>query len=237
MTAQQATSDINLHASDNLDRSAGNPGAPQVGTTPHAPVRALQRTQAFRAFHALLTEQEIVRRVEDAIDYMANTLKLDLTLFLYYISWTSPEATKSDVIRYARTALMCSEELPTIIKNWHRPPRKHNAGIDTHAANKALETWAVDLVLSRVNTEMQDLAPAMRSPPSQLSEESLLSIKMDDLIADIKKNAPTTWAVYRTASYSAEQEKRNIRKDPDLVCHFILSEYVLVLIKSNSDRI
>ncbi len=175
------------------------------------------RTKAFREYLDMLSKDDLVRRLRQAIEYMADNLKLDITLLLYYISWTVEEAVEDPVIKYARTALMNSEELPTILKNWHQPPRKHNGGITTKGGRLALQNLAQDVVSQKINAEMRLLAPRMRLPPSEVSDETLLSITVEDLFKTVKTAAPTMWSLCRSASYTPQQEKQNSKKNPDLV--------------------
>jgi hypothetical protein len=118
--------------------------------------RATQQTQSMQQFLATKTTAEITEKCRNVLKYM-NSEALDLTAFLYYISWTIPEAIKDGTIKFARTALMCSEELPRILENWYRPPREHGRGIRTHGAQQAMDRWATDLVKRRMNREMQNI--------------------------------------------------------------------------------
>lgn len=192
-------------------------------------IPATSRTQSFRTFLDTRSPENIVARCREAIEFMAER-QLDLTLLLYYCTaWVLPEAVDDPVIQYARTALMWSEELPTMLKNWHRPPRKHAVGISTKAANDAMQGVALAIVTRQVNAEMRELAPIMLSPPSELKEDSLL-FEVPDMIADVQKTAPTLWSILKSASCTPQQEKANTYKDPSLVS-FIYSHIYFMLIQ------
>ncbi|KAF7800317.1 hypothetical protein EIP86_011567 [Pleurotus ostreatoroseus] len=179
-------------------------------------IPALGRTAAFRNFLESLGTEAIIQRCEQAIDYLAEQLNLDLTLLLYYCtSWTVPEATANAKIQYARTALMWSQELPVILKNWHKPPRRHNAGICTRAARSALDSLAEDVIKRRINTEMRTIAPFMRAPPDEVKAANIM-FDIEDMIDTVKVAAPTFWTILRSAFYTPAQDERNVLKDPDL---------------------
>ncbi len=180
----------------------------------------LSRTNAFRKFQNNLTPQDRANRCTAAIDYLASTWQLDITLLLDYVSWGLE--TDNKVIKYARTALMMSEELPRILQRWHCPPREHGRGIRTKAGRKVMTEWAADLTKRRLNSEMSALAPLLRSPPSELSEESLLQLNLQEMIREIKETAPTLWSMCRSLCYTPLQDQRNTNKSPDTVTLILL---------------
>ncbi|OAX34726.1 hypothetical protein K503DRAFT_645542, partial [Rhizopogon vinicolor AM-OR11-026] len=45
---------------------------------------------------------------------------LNLPIFLDLVSWGNPDCITNAKIRYERTALMVSEELPSILRRWHK---------------------------------------------------------------------------------------------------------------------
>ena len=117
---------------------------------------------------------------------------------------------------------MVSDELPGILAHWRHPPRKHNSGIRTRAAFVAMNKFALDTVLEMVGNEMDTLDEVFKSPQDELSEESLLSIKWEEMTADVCREAPTTWTLFRHAAYTQKQESRNTKKNPDTVNFYIL---------------
>ncbi|OAX34242.1 hypothetical protein K503DRAFT_699073, partial [Rhizopogon vinicolor AM-OR11-026] len=48
---------------------------------------------------------------------------LNLPIFLDLISWGDSDCIASAKIRYEWTALVGSEEIPSILRRWHKPPR------------------------------------------------------------------------------------------------------------------
>ncbi|KAF8234251.1 hypothetical protein L208DRAFT_1394424, partial [Tricholoma matsutake] len=135
-------------------------------------------------------------RVLQVLDLM-DTLHLNLPLFLWAISWNVPKLISNNRVRFARTALMVSDELPGILAHCHRPPCSHGQGICTKATRKALNDWALETIY--------------------LSEEVLLSISWKEMIPEVKSKAPTLWKRFRYTLYTPRQEEQNQLKDPDMV--------------------
>ena len=119
---------------------------------------------------------------------------------------------------HERTTLMHSEELGSILVNWHQPPRQHDTGIQTKAAKEAMTSWVIETVSDLIDDEIQALEPVLSLLRENLSEESLLAIKWQGLIKEVQSMAPMLWKVLRNASYTWKQEKRNTTKTPDAVC-------------------
>ena len=159
---------------------------------------------------------DISDRVLQVLDLM-EILHLNLPLFLWAISWNVPKLTADNRVRFARTALMVSDELPGILAHWHRPPRSHGHGIRTKAAKKALKDWALDAVCETLDDELVMLKPTMSLAQQDMSEEALLAISWKDMILEVKSTAPTLWKLFRYTLYTPRQQQRNQSKDPDAV--------------------
>jgi len=114
-----------------------------------------------------------------------DTQSLNLPLFLWALSWNDDNLIKNSKAHFARTALMVSDELPTILENWHKPPCAHGQGIRTKAAKKAMTDWALGMICEKVDDEMQTIKDLMSLPQEEISEESLLSICWGELISDV----------------------------------------------------
>ena len=69
---------------------------------------------------------------------------LNLTIFLDALGWGDPDCNLPK-IRYARTGLLLSEELPLILQRWWKPPRVPGS---PHArfqgATAALDNFAIN---------------------------------------------------------------------------------------------
>jgi len=191
-------------------------GQPLAGTYEQIPSTDPHIRQTDRCRQFLEHTGDISKRVLQVLELM-DELHLNLPLLLWAISWNVPELTSNDRVRFARTALMVSNELPGILTHWHKPPRSHGHGIRTKAARKALNDWALDTICETLDNELSMLKPTMSLPQQDLSEEALLAISWKAMILEVKSNAPTLWKLFRYALFTPRQEQRNKIKDPDVV--------------------
>lgn len=85
---------------------------------------------------------KLAERVHAVLQTMAD-VGLNLPLFLDAVSWGSDDCVQDARIRYARSSLMNSEELPGILRRWWKPPRSKLSGKSrTQAANVVVEAFA-----------------------------------------------------------------------------------------------
>jgi hypothetical protein len=86
-----------------------------------------------------------------------------------------------------------------------------------------MNKFSLDTVLELVEDEMGSLGEVFSSPQSELSEESLRSIKWEGMATRVCHEAPTTWKLLRHAAYTQKQESRNTATSPDAVRPYLLS--------------
>ncbi|EKM48682.1 uncharacterized protein PHACADRAFT_189093 [Phanerochaete carnosa HHB-10118-sp] len=182
-------------------------------STPDIP--CTRQTRSSREFLKSRDPSLIAESCREILDFMTSK-GFNLPTFLYYMSWTDQAVLEDPVCRYQRTALMWSEELPIILANWHKPPRAHGRGIHTRAAGKVMDQWAEDVVKRCINRELRATKNLFLSPQSDLSEESLLSVDLGELVAQVKQCAPLTWSIFHSASWTPRQEKKNTTKTTEL---------------------
>lgn len=120
-------------------------------------------------------------------------------------------------VRYARSSLMHSEELPGILKRWHKPPRDHDRGISTRGGRDALNAWAMSNVIARINGELRQTAELFASPPEEMTEKQLLAIDLQEDVEAMKTRMPTFWEIMHSMSCTPRQKKENKYKDHEPV--------------------
>ena len=106
-----------------------------------------------------------------------DSLGLDLPLFLDLLSWGDKGCTENMKINYERTALMVSEELPSISKHWYRPP--HSPGstaIYLAGASSTLKRFSFNCVAEVVEQELEGVEDIMHCSADELSMESLTGV-------------------------------------------------------------
>ncbi|KAI9061340.1 hypothetical protein FKP32DRAFT_1604925 [Trametes sanguinea] len=178
------------------------------------------RTKGYRDFHD--SRGSLATCVVAVLKYMQE-LRLDLPLLLWAVSYNVPELITDPTAKFERTALLSSKELSPLLQAWYRPPRGHNRGIKTKGASAALEDFALQQVLGKVQREMALVGTYMRTKPTDLSSEALLSIKLTEMQADVQRRAPTVWKIIRHCSWTSRQEKENGQKNPDATVLFTIS--------------
>ena len=181
-----------------------------------------------------LSEAELMEKLCKIIEYMKG-LRMDVTTFLYYFSWyVKPpedmrhEANKiryvllpsqfvyilvTEILRYARSALMHSVQLPQILQKWHKPPCSHNSGIKTRAGRRTLTQWAVSNVTARIQREMRLYAPSLKSPPSTVSEDELLAIDLVDDVSEMREKQPVFWKIMSSLANAPKQQKNKYKNN------------------------
>ncbi|KAI0092039.1 hypothetical protein BDY19DRAFT_990787 [Irpex rosettiformis] len=165
------------------------------------------RTDSCKSFLEKLSLAEVATRVEQAFVKLLE-LKLDVTNLLYYI--TRLQGTKEDTakIKYARTALLQSDEFPLLVRKWRQGrARVHNKGYSTRGARDALDEWSLENVNMLINQEMRALGPVMKAPVNDLTEEKLLNINLEQLETTVQEKAPTLWNILHHASTTPTQSK------------------------------
>jgi hypothetical protein len=163
-----------------------------------------------------LTDEDILTKVRNILAYIGKQ-GMNLPLFLDAVSWGNSSCTADAAVRYARTALMVSDELPGILEHWYTPPRNKNKGKRPTGARRCLRDFASKCVEQIVDREIKVTAQAFFSPPEDLSEELLTTFDFGEMMDHVKTNAPTFWRLVRRAAYHPEQDVRNSKKDPDMV--------------------
>ncbi|KIJ05460.1 hypothetical protein PAXINDRAFT_27102, partial [Paxillus involutus ATCC 200175] len=89
-----------------------------------------------------------------------------------YLSWGDVECMQDYTIRYQRTALMISEELPSILKRLLSPPRNHDShDVRAMGGRRYLEEFVIDCMQDIGVRELASLKPTIQRMKGDLSEE------------------------------------------------------------------
>ncbi|KAI0349259.1 hypothetical protein OH77DRAFT_1525815 [Trametes cingulata] len=190
---------------------------------PPAPPIQLQRTRAMRERLGSASKLERVRRI---LEYM-ESLDMNLPIFLDALSWGDDGCTSDPKVRYERTTLMVSEELPRILERWYRVPRASTSRshyVRPAGARKALEEFAVNCVAEVMDRELESTSYLFRSPKDSLSEAALTSFDFAAVAHRLQEpsGAPRTWSLLHRAmhracrglSMSDSHTSRKSRKNP-----------------------
>lgn len=168
-------------------------------------------------YQSLSIDIEIASRMVRIIKTM-DEQGFDLATFMWHLSWFSTATTRDEAIKYARTALLHCDEFPLMLRKW----RNGRAAAGTKGARDSMDTWSVEDVKMLMNVEMRQLAPFMRSPPNELTEESLLAIRLPEFTTQIQTTAPVTFDPLHALSTTPAQRVKNTLKDQRLVSFTII---------------
>ncbi|KAJ7785521.1 hypothetical protein B0H14DRAFT_3584045 [Mycena olivaceomarginata] len=197
-------------------KSIGGSGRVWVGSDPTADQCSGDLTRL-----AGCGSKELVKKVK-AVLAAVRTEGLNLPIFLDAVCWGDPQCIADATVRYARTSLMTSEELPGIIERCYNPPRP--VGERPGGGRQVLFDFAVQCVSDAIDREMKISAPLFLSPPEELSEEHLTSLDFEALKVQVQTSAPNLWLIFRRAAYTPLQEARNKHKHPDMVVLNMISQ-------------
>lgn len=176
-----------------------------------------RRTQNLRE-DLRLKGKDVAEPIRFVLSVM-DEVGIDITIFVDGVSWGTPDCVQDAKIRYARSALLKSKELPSILRRWRKPPRPTGSKDKRpKGAKSTLESFASECCLDILDQELEKIAGLLVSPAGEdIKEEELTSLVFDEMIDKMKKNAPTLWHILRSLAYTSEQEKRNTEKNPDKV--------------------
>lgn len=197
---------------------------------PSAPQDPIQLKNTRRLWAKLRGGPTDYRAKVRKVLYMMDVEGINLPMFLHLVCWGDDGCIKDEKIRYERTALMVSEELPGILSAMREPPRSSESR--SHArrpagAAKALNDFAVDTVSNLLDDELEQSTRLFRSPADGLSEAELNGFSIRDTAKQLAEpsGAPTLVRILRAAMDRQRRprkrrrpgEERKTRKDFDAI--------------------
>ncbi|KAI0629150.1 hypothetical protein C8Q77DRAFT_1236530 [Trametes polyzona] len=178
-----------------------------------APPIQLQDTRAKRR---QLGSASKLERVHNILKCMEDN-GMNIPMFLDTLSWGDDECIHDPKVRYERTALMVSEELPYILRRWYRTPRASTSRahyVRPAGARKALEEFAMECAAEVLDRELETTAHLFRSPEDSLSEASLTSFDFAEVASGLQNavsGAPRTWTLLHGAMCRAHRSPSDLR--------------------------
>ena len=144
---------------------------------------------------------------------------INLPILLDAISWGDADCIQDAKIRYQRSVLMNSRELPAILRHWWKPPwstgsrKKRPRG-----AAWAMESFAAECTEATLNQELEVVASSLISLVGEdIKEEPLTSLVFNKMIVNIQNQAPVLWKLLHSMAYTPTQQARNSAKKLDKV--------------------
>jgi hypothetical protein len=151
-----------------------------------------------------------------------DSVGLNLPLFLDFLSWGDQECIVNAKIRYERTTLMVSEELPGILKWWRSPPQV-TGGTNSRSkgAQPVMEEFAFSCITEVVEKELQGIEELAMCPSDEVSDSGLTRFLIEDMVLKLSSptlsSTPRLWALLQKASQTKEQARKHTKKPSDLV--------------------
>ena len=160
-----------------------------------------------------LAKGDLAPKVKYVLQAM-KTVGMDVPIFLDALSWGTEECTRDGEIRYQRSALLQSKELPGILLRWWKAPKRSRV----KAATSTMEAFAATCSQAILHWELKGVADIMLSPVGKdIEEDTLTGVNFKKMIHQMAVCAPTLWTTLRNLAYTPEQQKRNTSKNPDKV--------------------
>ncbi|KAJ7456332.1 hypothetical protein B0H11DRAFT_2160949 [Mycena galericulata] len=141
---------------------------------------------------------------------------INVPIFLDGLSWGDAQCTLDAKIRYERSALLNSEELPGILHRWWKPPRSARSNKSRPKGARAImQDFAFKCSQDVLEQELEKLAPLFKAPAGEdVTEAELTGTSIPKLIAEVQKIAPNLWRVLMQLARSHRQRERSPKKDP-----------------------
>ncbi|KAF4584860.1 hypothetical protein EYR40_001679 [Pleurotus pulmonarius] len=114
-----------------------------------------QYQQRTAGLHAKLDPETLLPVVLQTLELWKSS-GIDLSIFLHAVSWGDNKCRTNPIVRYARTSLMKSIELPVILRNWEMPPRTGSKGKRASAAKEAINEFVVGSIRRRIAHDMKE---------------------------------------------------------------------------------
>ncbi|CDO69445.1 hypothetical protein BN946_scf184817.g5 [Trametes cinnabarina] len=160
---------------------------------------------------------------------------MNLPIFLDALSWGDDECISDPKIRYERTSLMVSEELPRILERWYQVPRAHHSHshyVRPAGARKALEEFALRCTAEVIDRELESSSHLFKLPENGLSEGSLTSFDFAEVASKLQEpaGAPHLFSLLYGAmcrahhSYTQSEQRAKTRKNPNFATVMLFSQ-------------
>jgi hypothetical protein len=176
------------------------------------PAIQIRNTATLRANLQGKNLAELIKPVLLLMDWQG----INLPILLDAVSWGDADCIQDPKIRYSRSALMNSRELPEILWHWWKPPwatgsrKKRPKG-----ATQVMESFAAECTKVIFNRELEEVASSLISLVGEdIKEETLISLVFNRMVVGMQNQAPVVWKLLRSMAYTPTQQMRNSEKNP-----------------------
>ena len=143
--------------------------------------------------------------------------EMDVVGFLDALCWGNKLAIADPTTKGARTSLLHSDRLATVVSRWLSPPRTTKGGPRAEGAKRVLLPVVIKAVEKIIKTEMDAVVEELKEDSADITERSVLGSVMEEVQETVQVMAPVFYRLVKTAAWSEEQEERNTLKEPTKV--------------------
>ncbi|KAJ6448999.1 hypothetical protein C8R45DRAFT_849982 [Mycena sanguinolenta] len=211
--------DLSSDDGDSDEEDSGDTQTRKTGPSIH-----VQHTAELRA----ALGADLASKVKATLTVM-DGLGINLPIFLDALSWGDPDCTQVAKIRYERSVLLNSIELPGILRRWWKPPRAASGKRKRPKGGRnAMQTFALDCAVHVLELELELVADLFKSPTGpDVTEKELTGTSFPKMISEVKKCAPNLWRVLMQLARSPMQRLRSPKKNPAKVSFFLISYFAV----------
>jgi len=145
-----------------------------------------------------------VRMVLDRIDEVG----LDLPIFLDAVCWGNGQLVADGKVKYERSVLMHSEELPRILERCET---------NSPQAKSVLKNHALSTIKTAIDAEMDCAVSELTVTGEEIGEEKLLTITQKDMVDRLRPVTGTLWEILDSSTTSKGKSRNKYTHDPQKV--------------------
>ena len=106
---------------------------------------------------------------------------MDVVGFLDALCWGNPLAVKDPISRSARTILMHSNGLTTVVSRWLCPPRTSQGGSRAEGARPVFLPLIINTVKKMINEGMDAVVEELNEDSAEVTEQSVLGMVLEEV--------------------------------------------------------
>ncbi|KAJ2921425.1 hypothetical protein H1R20_g15670, partial [Candolleomyces eurysporus] len=149
---------------------------------------------------------------------------INLPIYLDAVSWGNKRCTEDASIRYQRSALLHSRELPGILCRWRKPPRSSARMTRPAGATKTLNEFAIATTIDLLTKELKELGPMFSlSAGEDVNSAHLTEMNITSMMDTMKTTSPKLWSLLTGSLSTDRRNKEGIKKSSDKVVFTIIS--------------
>lgn len=212
--------------SDRLSDTSDWDSVPVSETRPNPPIQLEITRRLWKNLRD--NNANLLQKVHKVL-YTMDAEGINMPILLSLFCWGTPATISDEKIRFERTALMVSDELPRILEAMRKPPRSsesHSHYVRPAGATKALEEFGAQAMGDVIDRELEQALHLFRAPAGGVSDKELrgFSFREKARLLARPSGAPTLVRLLRNAMVrrakpsKRKSQSRETRENLDAVC-------------------